>query len=113
MRWRLVGCWCFGFSFHFVPQVADFLLQLLVFRDFSVQKTLGDSCLGGHAFGCEHVHVGGFFVAVSEISGFDPAFVDYGAKAVVGFAEADSQMLRDSALGGFGILLQVVEELVF
>ena len=51
-------------------------------------------------------------MAVSEISGLDPAFVDYGAKAVVGFAEAQVQPPGHLALRDFGVFGQEAEDVV-
>ena len=51
-----------------------------------------------------------FVFAAAEVAGLDPAFFDQRFQAIVGFAQAHSELFGQGALADFGIGFQGSEE---
>lgn len=51
-------------------------------------------------------------MSVFEVLGFDVAFFDQGLNAVIDFTQTHTQVLGELALGGLGVLLEELEQLV-
>jgi hypothetical protein len=93
-------------------ELLDLGLEGFVFGAFALQEARGDAGLGLDALGGEQVGVGELVVALAEVLDLHPALVDDGAHAEVGAAQADAERLRQIALGGVGVRLQVLEDTV-
>ena len=75
-----------------------------------MQERNGDAGFFLNALGGEQVEILALVVAVLEVAGFDQAFVDQGFEAVVGFAQADSQVCCEFSLAYLGVGFQVAQE---
>lgn len=83
---------------RFAPQFGDLVLQRLVFPDLDLQEAGGQFGLGRDAGRGQQIRVRQLVLAVAEVLHLDQALVQQGANAVVGFAQAYAQGLRQVAL---------------
>ena len=63
------------------------------------------------ALGGEDIQVSSLVVAAAEVSGLDDAFLDERSQAVVDFAEANTQLFCQLALGAIRLFLQQAQDL--
>jgi len=98
-------------SLDFQTQASDFGFQGQVFGFFALEEVPGDLRLLLDALGGEQVGVSPFVLAGAKVLDLDPAFLDQGAHAKVGRADADAQCPGQGALGEVGVGLQQAQGL--
>jgi hypothetical protein len=76
---------------NFRLEPGDLGLQGFVFRHLALEEARGDAGLGVDAARGEHVGVGELVLAVLEVLGLDPAFVEECLYAVVDLAQAEAE----------------------
>lgn len=87
----------------------DLALDGLELRFLALEESKGDAGFFFHPGGGEEVGVFALVGVFAEVAELDQAFFDQGAQAVVGFAQADAQLLGQLALAEGGVGLQELE----
>ena len=95
----------------FLAQLRNFLLEAVVFREFTLQEADREARLLLDPCGCERIEVAQLLVAFAEVRHLDPAFVDERTEAVVHLTKADVEFARQGTLTQAGVVFERAQKM--